>query len=39
MEIVQEVFDKIKAIFDIVMNFIKSFIPAKEEGTDTEVTE
>lgn len=35
MEIVQEVFDKIKAIFAIVMEFIKSFIPAKDE----EVTE
>lgn len=31
MAIVQEVFDKIKAIFDLVMEFIKSFIPAKEE--------
>ncbi len=31
MEIVQEVFDKIKAIFDIVMEFIKSLIPAKDE--------
>ena len=36
MEIVQEVFDKIKAIFDIVMDFIKSFIPAKEEDTEAE---
>lgn len=35
MEIVQEVFDKIKAIFEIVMEFIKNFIPAKDE----EVTE
>lgn len=34
MEIVQEVFAKIKAIFDIVMDFIKSFIPAKEEDAE-----
>lgn len=32
MEIVQEVFDKIKAIFDIVVEFIKSFFPAEEEA-------
>ena len=36
MAIVQEVFDKIKAIFDIVMDFIKSFMPAKEEEEVTE---
>ena len=36
MEIVQEVLNKIKAIFDIVMEFIKGFIPAKEEDTEAE---
>lgn len=30
MELVQEIFDKIKAIFEIVMEFIKSFIPETE---------
>ncbi len=34
MEIVQEIFDKIKAIFEIVMEFIKGFIPAKEEDAE-----
>ena len=34
MEIVQEIFDKIKAIFEIVMVFIKGFIPAKEEDAE-----
>ncbi len=31
MDIVKEVFDKIEAIVKIVLDFIKSLIPAKDE--------
>lgn len=34
MEIVNEIFAKIDAIFKIVIEFIKSIVPAKEEAAE-----
>lgn len=39
MEVVAKVFDEMKAIFDIVINFIKElFASIKPEGSDDETT-